>query len=241
MSSLTLSYFFDGDPTLPFTLAPMDAPPAELAADRLERLFEWLDDRKTILGSLEKDVDITGPVHIAEGSIVQSGCQITGPVYIGANCSIRHGAQVRQGTILGDECVVGHSAEIKNSVCMSGAKMQSGVFVGDSVLGRGARLGSGVILTNRRFAQDLITIGGGDTRFATDTQFFGAIVGDYARLGANAVTAPGTLIGPYTWITSLASVYGFIPREKLVMVKQSFSITDKPGVPLRSGRGEYEK
>lgn len=236
----TVGYYFKGDPALPFHLADLEAEVGSLAGDRKSQLLDWLQDRVVLNGKIESNVTIDGPVYVSEGAVVHSGVEISGPVFIGRDCSIRHGAQVRAGTILGNECVVGHSAEIKNSVCMSGAKMQSGVFVGDSVLGLGARIGSGTVLANRRFSQDRIVIGSGSTRTEVDTQFFGAVLGDYTRLGANVVAAPGTLVGPYTWVASLVSLHGFVPRAKLVMLKQELEMRDKEELPLRSGRGEYE-
>jgi UDP-N-acetylglucosamine diphosphorylase / glucose-1-phosphate thymidylyltransferase / UDP-N-acetylgalactosamine diphosphorylase / glucosamine-1-phosphate N-acetyltransferase / galactosamine-1-phosphate N-acetyltransferase len=238
---LRFSYYFDGDDNLPMPLASADTPVSEMSAGRTERLEALLDGKVVIDGLVEADASISGPVFIGGGTTVHAGAEIQGPVYIGRNCSIRHGAQIRQGTILADECVVGHSAEIKNSVCMSGSKMQSGVFVGDSVLGLGARLGSGTILANRRFQQDEIVLKAGAERLSTELSFFGAVIGDYARLGANVVTAPGTLVGPYTWVGSLVSLYGFVPRAKLVILKQDLVIRDKEEVTLSSGWGEYEK
>jgi NDP-sugar pyrophosphorylase family protein len=239
MSELTLEYFFEGDDSLPFHIADFDAPPTALTADRIARLADWIGDVVAVNGDVEPGVSIKGPVYIAKGAHIESGVDITGPVYVGEDCSIHHGSQLRPGTILGRECVVGHTAEIKNSVCMVGAKLQSGSFVGDSVVGRGGRIGSGAILTNRRFAQDLITLGGGEDRFVTEIQFFGAVIGDYARIGANATTAPGTLVGPYSWILPNVSAYGFIPRETRVMSKQELSFISNPAKKLRSGRGEY--
>ena len=238
---LSFSYYFSGDESLPLPFRGADVPVSELAVGRTERLEARLESKTVIDGIIEANVSISGPVFIGSGTTVHTGAEIQGPVYIGRNCSIRHGAQIRQGTILADECIVGHSAEIKNSVCMSGAKMQSGVFVGDSVLGMGARLGSGTILANRRFQQDEIILKAGPQQLNTDASFFGAIIGDYARLGANVVTAPGTLVGPYTWVSSLISLYGFVPRAKLVILKQELVIRDKEEVALISGWGQYEK
>jgi bifunctional UDP-N-acetylglucosamine pyrophosphorylase/glucosamine-1-phosphate N-acetyltransferase len=237
---ITIGYYFEGDPSLPFHVADFDSQISALAQDRKDRLTEWIGDELVINGTLESGVSITGPVYIGSGSVIHTGVEIQGPVYIGENCSVRHGAQIRSGTILGEGCVVGHSAEIKNSLCMSGSKMQSGVFVGDSILGLGARLGSGTILANRRFDQDLVSIRVLDQKLAMEVQFFGALIGDYARLGANVVTAPGTVVGPHTWVASLVSLQGFVPRAKLILLKQELEYRDKGETILRSGRGEYE-
>lgn len=239
MEELTVGYFFEGDDSLPFPLADFADSPSALSLNRIDRLSEWLGDETYVGGDVANGVTIKGPVHIAAGVEIQSGVDIVGPVYIGEGSSVHHGAQLRPGTILARDCVVGHTAEIKNSVCMTGSKLQSGSFVGDSIVGRGGRIGSGAILTNRRFAQDLVSLGGGLQKFETQTQFFGAVVGDFARVGANATTAPGTMIGPYSWILPLVSAYGFIPRETRVMVKQELSFASNPARELRSGRGEY--
>ena len=236
----TVRYYFEGDPSLPFHVAEFDAQISVLAEDRKERLTEWLGNELVINGTIESGVSISGPAYIGSGSVIHPGVEIQGPVYIGDNCSVRHGALVRSGAILGEGCVVGHDAEVKNSLCMSGSKMQSGVFVGDSILGLGARLGSGTILANRRFSQDDVTIKVSDQKLATGVQFFGALIGDYARLGANVVTAPGTVVGPYTWVASLVSLQGFVPRAKLVLLKQELEYRDKEETVLRSGHGEYE-
>ena len=186
-----------------------------------------------------------GPVYIGSKTNIHAGVTIDGPVYIGDNCSIRHGAQIRAGTILGNECVVGHSAEIKASICMSGAKMQNGVFVGNSILGVGARLGSGTILANRKFNQTIVELKFKEDekieRISTQMEFFGAILGDYARLGGNVVTNPGTLVGPYTWVMSLINLEDFTPRSKIVKLKQELIIIDnRKDIKLRTGEGEYE-
>lgn len=236
-----LRYYFSGDPALPFRLLELAPGLPDLLRVISEALTQFLDGDTTINGQVTGPLsDISGPVFIGEGTHIHAGVSISGSVYLGKNCSIRHGAQLRDGTILGDNCVVGHDAEIKNSLCMSGSKLQNGVFIGDSILGLSARVGSGTILSNRRFDQSVITLGSGEVKMPTQAQFFGAIVGDHARLGANVVASPGTLVGPYTWVSSLVSLYGFIPRAKLVLLKQELDIRDKEELQLRSGQGEYE-
>lgn len=234
-------YYFSGDSTLPFDILSLAPTLPDLLRVSSEELVRVLDGKLTLDSQVtEPTVDISGSVYIGAGTKIHSSVSISGPVYIGRNCSIRHGAQLREGTILGDGCVVGHDAEIKNSICMTGSKMQSGVFIGDSILGIGARVGSGTILSNRRFDQGTVRLGSGDVKLSTDRQFFGAILGDYVRLGANIVTSPGTLVGPYTWVASLVSLYGFVPRAKMVIIKQELEYRDKQELELRSGQGEYE-
>lgn len=63
--------------------------------------------------------------------------------------------------------------------------------------------------------------------------FFGAIIGDNTRLGANATTIPGTFIGPYTWILPTVQVRGFIPREKRIFPIAEYKITENPKLDLK--------
>ena len=109
-------------------------------------------------GTLLGEVNFIGNYFIDEGTKIYAGATIEGPVWIGKNCKIMPGAYVRPGTITGDNCVIGFNSEVKNSIIQNGAKIASLAFVGDSVLGKSARIGSGVITANRRFDQKNIKI-----------------------------------------------------------------------------------
>lgn len=210
------------------------------ALNEIEQLFQKLD-KQVVEGELDEFVSLKGPVHIGRGSRVHSHVEIDGPVIIGENVSIRSGAQIRNFAYIGSECVIGHSADIKRSICLNGSKMQDGTFVGDSVLGAGARVGSGAILANRKFNQSSI-------RFADENgnvvdsqrEFFGALMGKYARLGANVVLSPGTVIGEHTWVGSGCILHGTYPADQLITVKQELNVVGKDRAILKSGRGEYE-
>jgi NDP-sugar pyrophosphorylase family protein len=228
------SYYFSGDASLPFDLLSSERSLDDLF-DRVQLALEGLvGNRVYVGGDIGSSVHVDGPVYIGPGTVLCAGAAVEGPVYVGARCSIGGGALLRPGTILCDGCTVGHGAEIKASLCMAGSKMQSGVFVGDSIVGLGARIGSGTILTNRRFDQGPVRLGTREMNLATSRVFLGAIVGDYARLGANVTVAPGSLIGPYTWIGSLVNVHGFVERARLVLVKQDTENKGKGETPLHA-------
>lgn len=220
------SYFLTSDPNFPFDFVSEFPTLVELVhPDRPKLVEEFLNGKLIIQGEVAASAVIEGPAYIGSGTRIHPGAYIKGPVFIGENCDIGHGAIIRGGSMLANDCVVGHSAEIKNSICFSGAKLQSGIFAGDSVLGKGARLGSGVITANRRFDQGRIALGSGEHKTLTDLRHLGAVIGDNVRLGANVVTSPGAVIGPYTWVGSLVNVYGFIPRAQKILLKQELTIT----------------
>lgn len=178
-------------------------------------------------------VSIEGNYRIGEGTKINSNVSIIGPVIIGKNCTIQSGALIRPGTIIGNGCVIGHGAEIKHSIIQNKAKVQSLTFAGDSMIGKSTRIGSGTILANRRFDQKNITVKNSkNEKIDTGTDFFGAIVGDNTRLGANCTTLPGTLIGPYTWILPTCQIRNFIPREKRIFPVSDIRIEDNPKIDL---------
>lgn len=129
--------------------------------------------------------------------------------------------------------MIGHGSEIKHSILQAKAKVASLAFVGNSILGKSTRIGSGIILANRRFDQKNITIKVNGEKFDTGTDFFGAIIGDNTRLGANCATLPGTCIGPYTWIMPTVQVRGFIPAEKRMFPKEEYILQANPKVELK--------
>ena len=162
------------------------------------------------------DVHFHGNYYIGEGTVLYGDVTIIGPVYIGKNCEIMPGAVIRPNTILSDGCSVGHGSEVKHCVLFGGAKVASLAFAGDCVLGKSARIGSGVITANRKFNQTNATLKLNGVKHDLGDSFFGCILGDSSRLGANSVTQPGTHIGPHTWVYPLTNVRGFIPKEKRV-------------------------
>ena len=175
---------------------------------------------------------ITGNYFIDEGTKIGANVTIEGPVIIGKNVSIQSGALIRPGTIIGDNASVGHGSEVKHAILQNKAKVASLTFVGDSILGKSTRIGSGTILANRRFDQKNIEIKINGKKYDTGTDFFGSVIGDSTRLGANCTSIPGTCIGPYTWILPTVQVRGFIPAEKRILPKAEYIIQENPKVEL---------
>ena len=239
MSHLTIaaSYYFELPEKLPFAgLMDDGCTTIELLArakPALERHFAEHGAAADYGIHKGGNVHLYGNYHIGEGTVIYNDVTIIGPVYIGKNCELMPGAIIRPGAIIGDKCSVGHGSEVKHSVMFAGSKVASLSFVGDSVLGASARVGSGVITANRRFDQGGVTLKLPDGAVDTGDSYFGVILGDSSRLGANSVTQPGTHIGPYTWIYPMTTVRGFIPREKRVYHPREIEMEDNGIVELK--------
>ena len=211
---------------------------ANFVWEPLNRLDEYLNE-KVVKENLKINnaltgefCSITGNYIIGEGTKIGANTTIEGPVIIGKNVTIQSGVLIRPGTIIGDNVVIGHSCEAKHCIIQNNAKVQSFTFCGDSIIGKSTRIGSGTILANRRFDQKNIEIKDNDKKYDTGLSFFGAIVGDSSRLGANCTTSPGTCIGSYTWILPGIKIWGFIPEEKRLIPQKEYIVNDNPKVEL---------
>jgi len=178
--------------------------------------------QKTSLGNIESPVpSSTHLVHpelisIGKETIIEPGAYIQGPCIIGSNCQVRHGAYIRGGVITGDGCVIGHATEVKHAIFLDRAHAAHFNYVGDSILGSDANLGAGSKLANLRLDREEIFFLFQGQKISTGLKKFGAIVGDGAQIGCNAVANPGTLIPPGKGCLPNHNVSGFVGMKNLV-------------------------
>ena len=226
----------------------MQACPCKEVFEKIEYPWQALKKKDEIIdfsqnkieGKIAKTAEITGNVKIGKGTKIGENVVIEGPCIIGENCLIRPGVMIRPKSIIGNDVVLGHGVEIKNSILFNECKVSTTSFVGDSILGKGARIASGVITGNRRFDQKSIIIEIDGKMFSTKMEKFGCILGDYVRIGANCSTAPGTLIGKHTWTYANMAIRGLIPAEKILKLRQNFEIVDKDPIILKKEDSEGE-
>jgi len=134
-------------------------------------------------------------VFIGKGTLVEDGAMIKGPAIIGSNCQIRHNAYIRDNVIIGDNCVVGNSCELKNAFLFNNAVAPHFNYVGDSILGHKSHLGAGVKISNFKLVPANVTVELDGRKVDTGLRKFGALIGDHAEIGCNAVLNPGSIIG----------------------------------------------
>jgi len=108
---------------------------------------------------VEPGATIQGPVHIGAGCRIETGAYIRGPAWIGEGCEIRQGAYLRGVVLAASGCVLGHASEFKHCVLLEHAQAPHFNYVGDSILGTGAHIGAGVILSNVRLDKSKVRIG----------------------------------------------------------------------------------
>ena len=104
-------------------------------------------------------------------------------------------------------------------------------YVGDSILGFHAHMGAGSITSNVKADRKNIVVKndaaafGWPERMVTGLRKFGAVLGDYAEIGCNAVLNPGTVIGAHSNVYPTVSVRGVVPPGHIV--KEARTIVPK--------------
>lgn len=155
-------------------------------------------------------------VFIGEGTVVEDGAMIKGPAIIGRNCEIRHNAYIREQVIVGDDCVVGNACELKNCLLFNHAMVPHFNYVGDSILGYRAHLGAGVKISNVKLVAGNVVLEIGGKKVDSGLRKFGALLGDHAEIGCNAVLNPGTIIGRGSLVYPNTNWRGVLPADHIV-------------------------
>lgn len=139
---------------------------------------------------------------------VEPGARFNGPVLIGPDCFVAEGVLLRAGVWLEAGCVIGPGCEIRSSLLFRNARLAHFNFVGDSLIGEDVNLEAGAVIANRRNEWDppCIRVRAGADLVEIPAERFGALVGDGARIGANAVLAPGTILPRGARVERLALV-----------------------------------
>ena len=180
-----------------------------------------------IKGHVQSNAFIGKDVSIGKGTVVESGSYIKGPAIIGENVVIRHGAYLRENCIIGNNCIVGHASEIKNSIMLNGSAASHFGYVGDTILGNGVNLAAGCKLSNNKNDGEEITVTIDREKYFTGLKHFGAIIGDNTKVGCNAVTNPGTLIGKSCIIYPCSSIKGILEPNTIVKLRQEIEVIKK--------------
>lgn len=166
-------------------------------------------------------VHLEGCVHLDPTVKLPSYATIIGPVWIGARTEIRPGAFIRGNVIVGADGVLGNACEFKNCLLLDRVQVPHFSYVGDSILGNGAHLGAGVICSNLRLDQQEVAVRLPGGSVPTGLRKLGAILGDEAEVGCNAVLQPGAILGRRALVMPLTSFSGHLPAATIAGQRQA--------------------
>ena len=166
-------------------------------------------------------------VIIGAGTVVEPGALIKGPAIIGKNCQIRHNAYIRENVIIGDDCVVGNASELKNALLFNGVQVPHYNYVGDSILGHKAHLGAGAKISNVKLFPGNIEVEVDGVPRDTGLRKFGALLGDGAEAGCNAVLNPGSILGRGAVVYPNVFWRGILPANMIAKNKAEIEVVVK--------------
>jgi bifunctional UDP-N-acetylglucosamine pyrophosphorylase / glucosamine-1-phosphate N-acetyltransferase len=170
-------------------------------------------------------------VFVGEGSVIEEGAMIKGPTYIGKHCEVRHGAYIRGDAIIGDGVVVGNSTELKNALLFNGVQVPHFNYVGDSILGHRAHLGAGVKISNVKLDRSSVTVVVDGAPLDTGLRKFGALIGDFAEVGCNAVLNPGAILGRNSIVYANCNWRGALAQDGIAKNRAVIEVASRRARP----------
>jgi len=198
----------------------------QFAWDALKRLEDYV--QASVRPALHNRCDgvayIGERVFIGEGTVVEDGAMIKGPAIIGRNCQIRHNAYIREFVVIGDGCIIGNACEIRHSLLFNEAIVPHLNYVGDSILGHQAHLGAGAKISNYKLIPENVSVEMDGKPVDTGLRKFGALVGDRAEIGCNAVLNPGSIIGRGAVIYPGVNWRGILPANMIAKNKAAVEV-----------------
>jgi glucose-1-phosphate thymidylyltransferase len=157
-----------------------------------------------------------GPVVIGSRAVVGPHTSIAGPCYIGPAAKIAPGTSIKGWVALGHTTKVG--GEIEGVILEPYTNKQHEGVLGYSYLGSWINIGAGTNQSDLKNTYGSIRVDYGQGKIDTRMQFFGSVMGDYAKTAINTGIFTGKIIG------AASMLYGTITRNvpSFVNYAQSF-------------------
>ena len=145
---------------------------------------------------LSDDFEINNGIAIHKTAIVEKNAILKAPLIIEENCFVAANACLRNGVFLSKNVNIGMGVEIKSSIILNNSAIAHFNFIGDSIIGENVNFEAGSITANhfneRENKEIFVKID--DNIINTKVVKFGSLIGDYSKIGANAVLSPGTIL-----------------------------------------------
>ena len=145
---------------------------------------------------LSDDFEVNNGIAIHKTAIVEKNAILKAPLIIEENCFVAANACLRNGVFLSKNVKIGMGVEIKSSIILNNSAVAHFNFIGDSIIGENVNFEAGYITANhfneRENKEIFVKID--DNIINTQVVKFGSLIGDYSKIGANAVLSPGTIL-----------------------------------------------
>lgn len=197
--------------------------PTNLAIEGRDRLHigEATRIHPTVLINADK-----GPVFISHDVQIGPYAIIEGPAYVGPGSRVHPYTWLHGGNSIGPVCRV--AGELHGCVIGGYSNKQHTGFLGHSYVGCWVNIGAGATNSDLKNTYGTVRVPINGTEVDTGLQFFGAIIGDHAKIGINATIPCGAVIGMAASIASSGTQPKFVPSFSWITQEKS-----RDGDPLR--------
>ena len=157
---------------------------------------------------LDSDYFLKDGVAIHRTAKIENNVNIKAPAIIGKECFIGANTYLRNGVFLTEKVCIGTGCEIKSSIIFRNSSISHFNFIGDSLIGENVNFEAGSITANHYNERENkeIVVKFENILERTGLIKFGSIVGDFCKIGANAVLSPGTILSKNTTVKRLELV-----------------------------------
>lgn len=157
---------------------------------------------------LDTDYFLKDGVAIHRTAKIENNVIIKAPAIIGKECFIGANTYLRNGVFLTEKVCIGTGCEIKSSIIFRNSSIAHFNFIGDSLIGENVNFEAGSITANHYNERENkeIVVKFENILERTGLIKFGSIVGDFCKIGANAVLSPGTILSKNTTVKRLELV-----------------------------------
>ena len=151
-------------------------------------------------------------VWVAKSAYVSENSRLMPPCVVDEGAEVRHNAFLRGGVLVGKRAVVGNAVELKNALLFDEVQVPHFNYVGDSILGYRAHFGAGAVTSNVKCDRSPVVLHFTCGAVPTGLRKLGALVGDHAEVGCNAVLNPGTVLCRNVTVYPLSAVRGTVAQ-----------------------------
>jgi len=174
---------------------------------------------------IAKTAVLVGDVFIGERVKIFPGAAVVGPAYIGADTIVGNNSLVRNSMVL-NHCEVGFTTEIARSYVADRCAMHA-CRVLDSVFAPGVNFSAGCTTANLRIDRGMVNSFVKGQKLNTGRDKLGAIIGENAFIGVDAMTMPGVKIGERAQVGPGTHVRHDVKNGQRIYVKQEIVVSDE--------------
>jgi len=162
-----------------------------------------------------------GPVFIGDDVVIGPYSILEGPLYLGPGSIVHPHSRLHGGNAIGPVCKV--SGEMDGCILHGYSNKQHNGFLGHAYVGSWVNFGAGSNNSDLKNTYGPIRVPINGVEVDSELTFFGAIIGDHAKVGINASIPTGAVVGIGASIAATTMLPKFVP---------SFSwVTDKSVSP----------